>query len=143
MNMILRGMRLDTEEMKEAVRKKEVHASVKRKYPLVLLDEAVRVAKEVGPTEAARQTGVNIESINKHARRDRIGKGIPREYGKGRPPIYPTEVKQKVVRDALRYKQNSQSTWAECFARAAVNNSLLPKAGASIQTQYRQGTLTI
>ena len=138
--MILRGMRLDSEEAKEAVRTGEIQASTKRKYTFMQLDEAVRVAKEVGPLEAQRITGVNKESIKKHAIRQRkaAGEVIPR----GRSEKYPAETKRKVLVDAMRYRKFTNDPWDECFDRAAVNNGLDKKAGASIRIQYQQGTFS-
>ena len=136
--MILRGMRLDSEEAKEAARLGEVSRNVKRKYSFMLLDEAAKVAGEVGPTEAARITGVNIESIKKHAKRQRIAAGqvfAPKKQSK-----YPNEIKRKVVDCAIRYRKFTNDSWEECFERAAINNGLEKKAGASIASQYRQGT---
>lgn len=141
MTMLLRGMRLDSEEAKEAVRKGEMNRP-SRKYTLMLLDESVRVAREVGPAEASRQTGVGVESIKKHARRANIAAGIaPTQSGPSRK--YSDEIKRKVVADALRYNHFTKDKWAECFARAAMNNGLDAKAGRSIEVQYRQGTLTL
>lgn len=138
-NMILRGMRLDTEEAKEAVRLGQICASTKRKYTFMQLDEAIRVAAEVGPTEASRITGVNIESIKKHAHRDRLSKGqMP---APARTEKYPPELKRKVIQDAMRYRENTKDSWRDTFARAAVNNGLDAKAGASIRAQYAQGTI--
>ena len=137
--MILRGMRLDTEEAKEAVRLGQIHAKTNRKYTFMQLDEAARVAREVGPTEAARITGVNKESIVKHARRQRIAAG--EVFTKPcKPNKYPDDVKRKVIRDAIRYRENTKDSWTECFARSAMNNGLEAKAGISIRLQHQQGT---
>ncbi len=140
--MILRGMRLDTEEAKEAIRKGDIRPGGNRKYSLMLLDEAVRVAREVGPTEASRQTGVGIESIKKHARRANIAAGIaPKQTGRGRK--YSDDQKRRVIIAALRYRETTQSKLMDCFRRACVNNGLPAKAAESIHIQYQQGTFTI
>ncbi len=142
MKMVLRGMRLDTEEAKEAIRKGDIRPGGGRRYSLMLLDEAVRVAREVGPTEAARQTGVGIESIKKHARRANIAAGIaPTKTGRGRK--YSDEQKRLVIIAALKYKENTQANWTDCFRRACVNHGLPAKAAGSIHIQYQQGTFTI
>lgn len=138
MKMILRGMRLDTPEAQEAVRLGDIRARTNRKYSLQLLDEAARVALEVGPSEAARQTGVNVESIKKHAQRGKRANGTPARASS--TAKYPDDVKRKVILAALRYRENTRSNTGECFRRAAINHGLDAKAGRSIQSQYQMGT---
>lgn len=135
----LRGMRMDTPEAHEALRSGKLRRPRPCKYSLMLLDEAVRVAREVGPAEAARQTGVNKESIKKHAVRARIAAGEPKK-GQATNQKYSDDQKRRVVVAALRYKENTSSgSWLECFKRACVNNGLPAKAANSIYVQYAQG----
>ena len=139
----MRGMRMDTPEAHEALRTGALKRQRPCKYSLMLLDEALRVAKEVGPAEAARQTGVNVESIKKHAQRAKRAAGIAPD-AKYRRPKYSDDLKRRVIVAALRYKENTSSaSIMDCFKRSCVNNGLPASAAPSIFVQYHQGTFSL
>lgn len=140
MKTLLRGMRADTPEAQAAIQAGEMNAARHRKYSLQLLDESVRVASEVGPAEAARQTGVNIQTIKKHVQRRNRANGKPAKGGNRK---YPDAIKRKVIEAILRYRENTQGNVGDCAKRAAVNHGLEPKAGVSIWNQYQQGTFVL
>lgn len=143
-NMLTRGQSLETEEAKEEMR---VNRRGRRpgaaKYSLLLLDEALKVAKEVGPTEASRQTGVSLDAIKKHSQREKLAMGIAlKPLG---PSKYPLPLKQKIIRNALKMQAHTGDSANKCYLRACINERLAEpkKAAVTIAMQYQKGTILI
>lgn len=117
----------------------------RRKYSIMLLDEAVKRAGEVGLTQSAAETGVKADAIKKHAQRQRQAKGIGAddELSRNARAKYDLATRKKCVVLALRYREATASSYPECYRRAAVNLGLPAIAGRTIRNQYLAGTLVI
>lgn len=109
-----------------------------RKYPIPLLDEALRYASRYGLTAASIKTGVPIPSIKSHGvdRRREQTQDFARKEGRGLK--YTDEQKRACVLKALELQQNTGQSIHRCFIRAG---EMLHVNGLSIQFQWKQGRI--
>ena len=105
-----------------------------RKYSLGLLEEAYRLSKEVGPTEACRQSGVKTASLGHFISIKRKEAGVKPRKGYGKMTH---EQKCECLKLARHLKDSGwhagmRPCWIEAGKRLGIN-------GRSVEFQYVRG----
>jgi hypothetical protein len=134
-----------SEQAQEAGREANVAVRLrKRKYSLLLLDEGVKLAGEIGLQRASEQLGIGWEALRKHAFVRRI-ENTPQGAAmlmkrKASYTKYPLELKQAVVRKAEEIQRTTKLPMTICYKNAG---ELLGANGASVRMQFIRGMFSM
>lgn len=105
-----------------------------RKYSLGLLDEAYKLYKEVGRSEAARISGVGIESLSKYIAVKKRLDGIPPRPSKSKMSNQQKQTCWEVASylHARGFSGAKRKCWIEAGKRVGIN-------GRSVEMQFDRG----
>ena len=128
----------------EALMRSRVRGGItQRKYSIDLLEEAIRVAQEVGPTMACRLTKVSLTAFKRYVQAKRVAEGGPavirQDLSRAK---YSMVQKRACARLALKFiagrgtAAHPRSCWRAAGKQLGIN-------GESIQKAYERGLFTL
>ena len=128
----------------EALMRSRVRGGItQRKYSINLLEEAVRVAREVGPTNACRITNVSLTAFKRYVQAKRVAEGGPavirQDLSRAK---YSMAQKRACARLALKFiagrgtAAHPRSCWRAAGKQMGIN-------GETIQKAYERGLFVL